>query len=112
MVISSAYVMRLRAACSRLEVARTTALPWVLGADRVPAMDEKASSRARILIASAQTLVRVGVKAALTRVPDLEIVGEIQYGQEPRRILELCSTLRPDLLLIDLDNGYKGGLEV
>jgi len=75
-------------------------------------MDEKASSRARILIASAQTLVRVGVKAALTRVPDLEIVGEIQYGQEPRRILELCSTLRPDLLLIDLDNGYKGGLEV
>ena len=75
-------------------------------------MDKKAASRARILIASAQTLVRVGVKAALTRVSDLEIVGEVQCGQETQQILELCSTLRPDLLLIDLDNGYKSGLEV
>ncbi len=76
-------------------------------------MDKRASSRARILVASAQALVRAGVEAALARAPDLEIVGEVQYGQEmPRRVLELCGTLRPDLVLVELDNGYKGGLEV
>ncbi len=75
-------------------------------------MDKKACSRARILIASAQTPVRVGVMAALARVPDLEIVGEVQYGQETQQILELCRTLRPDLVLVELDNGYESGLEV
>ncbi len=75
-------------------------------------MDKKAASRARILIASAQTPVRVGIMAALARMPDLEIVGEVQYGQETQQILELCRTLRPDLVLLELDNGYEGGLEV
>ena len=76
-------------------------------------MDKKASSRARILIASARALVRVGLEATLVRAPDLEIVGKVQYGQEnPQQVLELCRTLRPDLVLVELDNGYKGGLEV
>ena len=75
-------------------------------------MDKKASSRARILIACAQTLVRAGVMAALTRVPDLEIVGEVQYGRGTQQILELCETLRPDLVLVELGNGYRDGLEV
>lgn len=87
-------------------------MPWVSGADRVPLVDKKAPSPARILIASAQTLVRVGVMAALTRVPDLEIVGEVQYGQDAQQILEHCRTLQPDLVLVELDNGYKSGLEV
>ncbi len=50
--------------------------------------------------------------AALTRAPDLEIVGEVQHGQEAQEILELCRTLRPDLVLVELDNGYERGLEV
>ena len=75
-------------------------------------MDKTASLPARILIASSQTLVRVGVKAALAQVPDLEIVGEVQYGQETQQILELCRTLRPDLVLVELDNGYESGLQV
>jgi DNA-binding NarL/FixJ family response regulator len=50
--------------------------------------------------------------AALTRAPDLEIVGEVQHGQEAQEILELCRTLRPDVVLIELDNGYERGLEV
>jgi DNA-binding NarL/FixJ family response regulator len=99
-------------ACSRSYAAGTTALPWVSDADRGPVMDRKASSRARILIASAQTLVRVGVMAALTRAPDLEIVGEVQHGQEAQQMLELCRTVRPDLVLVELDNGYESGLQV
>jgi DNA-binding NarL/FixJ family response regulator len=75
-------------------------------------VDKNVSSSARILIASAQALVRVGVVAALARVPDLEIVGEVQHDQETRQILELCRTLRPDLVLIELDNGYERGLQV
>jgi len=75
-------------------------------------MDNGACSRAKILIASPQTSVLVGVRATLTRVPDLEIVGEVRYGQEAQEILELCRTLRPDLVLVELDNGHRGGIEV
>ena len=76
-------------------------------------MDKKASSHARILVASAQALVRMGVEAALARAPDLELVGEVRYGREtPRQVLELCRTLRPDLVLVELDNGHNGGLEI
>jgi DNA-binding NarL/FixJ family response regulator len=94
------------------QAAATPASPRVSGEDRVPVVDKNVSPPARILIASAQTLVRVGVVAALARVPDLEVVGEVQYGKEAGEILELCRTLRPDLVLVDLDNGYRGGLEV
>jgi DNA-binding NarL/FixJ family response regulator len=87
-------------------------LLWVSDADRGTVVNKKASSRARILIASAQTLVGVGVIAALTRAPDLEIVGEVRYGEESQQIFDLCSTLRPDLVLVELDNGYRSGLEV
>jgi DNA-binding NarL/FixJ family response regulator len=76
-------------------------------------VDKKASPHARILIASPQALVWAGVEEALAQAPDLEIVGEVQYGQEtPQQVLELCRTLRPDLVLVELDNGCKGGLEV
>ena len=76
-------------------------------------MDKRASSHARILVASAQALVRMGVEAALARAPDLELVGEVRYGREtPRQVLELCRTLRPDLVLVELDNGHNGGLEI
>jgi len=80
----------------------------------VTVVDERASSRPRILVASAQALVRAGVEAALARAPDLEVVGgEVRYGQErPRQVLELCRTLRPDLVLVELNNGYGTGLKV
>jgi DNA-binding NarL/FixJ family response regulator len=75
-------------------------------------VDKEASSRTRILIAGAQARVRVGIEAALRRAPDLEIVGGGQHGQEPQQVLELCRTLRPDLVLVEMDNGYREGLEV
>ncbi len=64
------------------------------------------------MIAGAQARVRVGIEAALRRAPDLEIVGGGQHGREPQLVLELCRTLRPDLVLVEVDNGYRGGLEV
>ena len=55
----------------------------------------------------------MGVEAALARAPDLELVGEVRYGREtPRQVLELCRTLRPDLVLVELDNGHNGDLEI
>src|SRR3712207_1227806 len=111
-VISPAYVTRPWNGRLLSQAATTPASPRVSGEDRVPVVDKNVSPPARILIASAQTLVRAGLVAALARVHDLEVVGEVQYGKEVGEILELCRTLRPDLVLVDLDNGYRGGLEV
>jgi DNA-binding NarL/FixJ family response regulator len=51
------------------------------------------------LIADDHELLRTGIGAMLASEGDLEVVGEARDGEEA---LELCRSLRPDLVLMDL----------
>jgi len=63
---------------------------------------------ARIVIADDHGLVRQGFRGMLAREPDLEVVGEATNGREA---VEICSRLRPDLVLMDVRMPEMDGLE-
>jgi NarL family two-component system response regulator LiaR len=56
-------------------------------------------ARARVLIASAQPLVRHGLHALLANELDLEVVGETDDGSDA---VQLARRLRPDVVMIEL----------
>jgi two-component system, NarL family, response regulator LiaR len=63
---------------------------------------------ARLLIADDHDLVREGLRAVLGGEEDLEVVGEARDGQEA---LQLCRSLEPDLVLMDVRMPKSDGLE-
>ena len=62
---------------------------------------------ARIVIADDHPLVRQGFRGMLAREEGLEVVGEAQDGREA---VEVCSRLRPDLVLMDVRMPTMDGL--
>ncbi len=63
---------------------------------------------ARLLIAEDHILVRDGLRDMLSLTPGLEVVGEASNGREA---VELCRTLRPDLVLMDVRMPEMDGLQ-
>jgi DNA-binding NarL/FixJ family response regulator len=61
----------------------------------------------RLIIADNQRIMRSGLKALLSNEEQFEIVGEAASGREA---LELCSHLRPDLVLMDVHLPDMDGL--
>jgi DNA-binding NarL/FixJ family response regulator len=53
----------------------------------------------RVLIADDQTITRSGIRSLLASQEDIEIFGEAQNGEEA---IELCSSMQPDVVLMDL----------
>ena len=53
----------------------------------------------RVLIADDHSVVRSGLGAFIHVFKDLELVGEARNGQQA---LELCGSLKPDVILMDL----------
>jgi len=53
--------------------------------------------------------VRHGVRLLLSSQPDLQVVGESHDGKE---LLELCRSLTPDLILLDLSLDDRNGLDL
>ena len=62
----------------------------------------------RLLIADDHALVRSGLRSMLEREPGIEIVGEARNGREA---VELCRSLRPNLVLMDVRMPDMDGLE-
>ncbi len=62
----------------------------------------------RVLIADDHTLVRDGVRALLSLVSDVQVVGEASNGKEA---IEKVRELAPDVVLMDLSMPVMGGLE-
>ena len=64
---------------------------------------------ASILIADDHDIIREGIKNILRKSAEFEVVGEAQDGQE---VLDKVSTLKPDILLLDITMPKKSGLEI
>ncbi|MDQ3236964.1 MAG: response regulator transcription factor, partial [Actinomycetota bacterium] len=65
------------------------------------------SEPARIVLTDDHDLVRAGLKAMLSGVDDIRIVGEAANGREA---IEVCDLLRPDLMLMDVRMPEMDGL--
>jgi len=66
------------------------------------------SSRIRFIIVDDHEMVRVGLRHMLEAESELELVGEAATGREA---LDLCRSLRPDLVLMDVQMPEMDGLE-
>ena len=53
----------------------------------------------RVLIADDHGLVRTGIAALLSAMPEIEVVGQAANGEEA---IEMVANLQPDVLLLDL----------
>ena len=62
---------------------------------------------ARILLTDDHILVRDGLHRMLSLTPELEVIGEASNGREA---VELCRTLRPDVVLMDINMPLMDGL--
>jgi DNA-binding NarL/FixJ family response regulator len=61
----------------------------------------------RIVLADDEELIRFGLMGILSREEDMEVVGEASTGSE---VLRLCRSLRPDLVLMDVEMPETDGL--
>ncbi len=68
-------------------------------------MDTK---KKKIVIAEDHTILREGLKALLSSITELEVVGEAEDGREA---MKLASELEPDLMLMDLSMPRMNGIE-
>jgi DNA-binding NarL/FixJ family response regulator len=61
-----------------------------------------------VLIADDHGVLRAGLRVLLDREPDMQVVGEAADGDET---LQLCGTLRPDVVLMDVSMPGDSGVE-
>jgi DNA-binding NarL/FixJ family response regulator len=64
--------------------------------------------RVRVLVAADHPVFRYGMRALLLAEPDAELVGEATDGEEA---IQLASSLRPDVILMDLNMPGTNGIE-
>ena len=67
-----------------------------------------AGKKIRVLLAEDHTLVRQGFRRILEDDPKVAVVGEARTGIEA---VELCKTLKPEVVVMDLSMPELGGLE-
>jgi two-component system, NarL family, response regulator DegU len=71
-------------------------------------MDIGVSTRnVRIVIADDHQLLREGVKRIINMEKDLEVIGECGDGIQ---VVELCNTLHPDVVLMDINMPVENGV--
>ena len=63
----------------------------------------------KIVIADDHALLRQGIKNVLSLEPDFDVIGEAADGEEA---LSKIESLKPDILLLDVNMPHMNGLEV
>jgi two-component system, NarL family, response regulator NreC len=66
------------------------------------------TDRIRVLISEDHALFREGLRALLSAHPTLEVVGDARDGNEA---VQLAKSLRPDVILMDMEMPELNGLE-
>jgi two-component system LytT family response regulator len=66
-------------------------------------------SNLRLLIVDDEPLIRSGIRGVLARLPDVEVVGECENGNEA---IEAILSRQPDLVLLDVQMPDSSGLDV
>jgi len=66
------------------------------------------TSAIRVLVADDHAIVRKGIRALLATEPDIEVVGEVEDGEEA---VAEADRLRPDVILMDLVMPEMDGIE-
>lgn len=64
--------------------------------------------RIRVIIADDHKIIRVGLRGLLELETDIEVAGEAEDGN---RLLQLLTTVQPDVILMDIDMGDTNGIE-
>jgi DNA-binding NarL/FixJ family response regulator len=67
------------------------------------------STQVRLALVDDHTLVRDGIKALLSVIPTVTVVGEAENGADAMEMVEHCN---PDLLLVDINLPDINGLEL
>jgi DNA-binding NarL/FixJ family response regulator len=62
----------------------------------------------RVLLAEDHTLVRAGIKALLSSLPDIQVVAEVADGREALRLIQ---AEHPDVVLMDISMPWMNGLD-
>jgi len=62
----------------------------------------------KVLVVDDHSIVREGIRALLSMVPDIEVVGEATNGREA---VEETSRLAPDVVVMDIAMPQMDGLE-
>lgn len=75
---------------------------------RDPDEDTNGSTRIRVLLVDDHRMIREGLRALLANAPDVQIVGE---GSDGRSALELVRSLRPDVIVMDVEMPELNGIE-
>ncbi len=71
-------------------------------------MKNEASNRIRIMLADDHPIVRNGIKDALSKQKNIEVVAEASNGSQ---VLRKAKELSPDIVLMDISMPGMGGLE-
>jgi DNA-binding NarL/FixJ family response regulator len=67
-----------------------------------------ASDAVRVMVVDDQAPFRMAVRLVVGRTPGFEVVGEATSGEES---VELARSVRPDLVLMDINMGAMSGIE-
>lgn len=67
------------------------------------------STQVRLALVDDHTLVRDGIRALLSVIPTVTVVGEAENGEDAMVMVEHCN---PDLLLVDINLPDMNGLEL
>jgi DNA-binding NarL/FixJ family response regulator len=79
----------------------------MIACDHSDVREQMTAAAIKVLVVDDQPLIRRGLVAMLGSAPEMKVVGEAPDG---RAALELCRTLHPDIVLMDLIMPGLGGV--